>query len=205
MLGAVTTMRRRHGFTLVEAMIVIAVAGVILVLAAPSLRDLILMQRLRGVNSQLVTDLQFARAEAVARRSLVGVALNDDTAMTCYVIYQIPDRIVPGEPRLPCDCRRAAGTACAEAPRMVEIRTVQVQRDLGVYLAAAQGAKVVGFDPTTGGIMRVPSDAAVAPRTSFKVNTYIDTERTLQTQLNTAGRTKVCKPPGSALTEEACS
>ncbi|HRC39206.1 MAG TPA: prepilin-type N-terminal cleavage/methylation domain-containing protein, partial [Rubrivivax sp.] len=45
-------------FTLVELMIAIAVVAVVLVLAAPSFRELIEMQRLRSVNAQLVTDLQ---------------------------------------------------------------------------------------------------------------------------------------------------
>ena len=49
-------------------MVVIALVGVLLALAAPSMRGLISAQRVRGINAELVTDLQYARSEA-ARRS----------------------------------------------------------------------------------------------------------------------------------------
>ena len=61
----------RRGFTLVELLIVVAVVAIILVVAAPSFRDMILMQRLRSITAQLVTDLQFARNEAVSRGTLL--------------------------------------------------------------------------------------------------------------------------------------
>ncbi|MBL0296209.1 MAG: hypothetical protein IPQ21_03190 [Betaproteobacteria bacterium] len=59
--------------TLVELMVVVAVVAIVLTLAAPSFRDFILLQRLKGINAQLVTDLQFARSEAVARGTLMRV------------------------------------------------------------------------------------------------------------------------------------
>lgn len=58
-------MRRVLGLTLIELMITIAVVGVLLALAAPSFYEFMLVQRLKGVNAELVTDLQLARSEAV--------------------------------------------------------------------------------------------------------------------------------------------
>ena len=62
-----------QGLTMVELMVVLAVLAVIVLIAAPSFRELIQMQRLRGINAQLVTDMHAARAAAVARGSVVRV------------------------------------------------------------------------------------------------------------------------------------
>ena len=79
--------RASPGFTLIELMVVVAIAGVLLLLVAPSFQDMIVMQRLRGVNAQLITDMQFARSEAVSRGRYARVNFGNDGDQTCYVIY----------------------------------------------------------------------------------------------------------------------
>ena len=195
-MGAQTSHRSRGGFTLIELMVVIALVAIILAIAAPSFRSMIEMQRLRSITSQLVTDFQFARSEAVARRALVGVAFKSNAAMTCYTVYSTPPL------QQPCNCLDGPGAACA-AP-MVEVRTVQVPRSLSVMVAPVAGDQEFVFNPNTGGIMSIPQDTAPDPIESFKVETYIDAARKLQTVLNRAGRPQVCKPAGSTMTEASC-
>lgn len=194
------TMRRAAGFSLIELLVVVAVIGAILVLAGPSFRDMILMQRLRSINAELVTDLQFARSEAVARRDFVRIFFKSDSTSTCYTVYTSPT----SSPR--CDCLAGPGAACSGA--RVEIKTVKLPRSNGVVLAppSAQAAitQAVAFDWRTGGIYLIPTDAAPEPMDSFVVDSYLDDSRKLRTRLNAAGRPLVCSPSGSTMTETAC-
>lgn len=66
-------MRRTHGFTLIELLVVIALAGVLAALVAPSFNEQIWRRRLEGVATELSTDLQFARTQAVDDRGNVRV------------------------------------------------------------------------------------------------------------------------------------
>lgn len=191
-------MRSRRGLTLIELMVVVAVVAVIAVIAAPSFRDLILMQRLRGVNAQVVTDLQFARSEAVSRRTLVRVSLRSNASESCYTLYTSPSNASQ------CECLLGAGSACAAG--LVEIRTVQVPKSQSVTVGPpAEQAWDFAFDPTTGGIYTIPTDDVSEPLERFVVETYIDAARHLNIVLNRAGRPTVCRPAGSSMPEAVCA
>jgi len=206
MLG--TMMRRHSGLTLVELLLVVAVLGVVVAIAAPSFKNMILMQRLRGVSSELVTDLQFARSEAAARRDFVRIAFQSNPDLSCYTIYAAPDNTVP------CDCRLGADAACSVG--RTQIKTVQVPRSLGVVVAPPPAPPPAGpgppisvptafaFDWRTGGIYLIPTDNAPRPMSLFVVESFIDNARKLNTQLNGAGRPLVCTPAGSNMAEASC-
>ena len=186
----------RRGFTLVELLIVVAVVAIILVVAAPSFRDMILMQRLRSITAQLVTDLQFARNEAVSRGTLLRLSFRSDASMTCYTLYT--SRVNNS----PCDCRLGAGAACVNPN--VEVRTVQVPRNLGVQVVGAPVELAFAFDNVTGGLYQIPADGFVDPLDDVKIESFIDDARKLVVRINLAGRTLVCSPAGSTMTETAC-
>ncbi|MBS0569887.1 MAG: GspH/FimT family pseudopilin [Proteobacteria bacterium] len=61
------------GFTLVELMITIIVAFVLVALALPSFRDLIMSNHVTEATNGLLTDLNLARSEAVHRGTLVAL------------------------------------------------------------------------------------------------------------------------------------
>lgn len=201
-------MRRDSGLTLVELLLVVAVFGIVIALAAPSFKNMILMQRLRGATAELVTDLQFARSEAAARRDFVRIAFQSNADLSCYTIYAAPDNT------LPCDCRFGAAGACSA--NRTEIKTVQVPRSLGIVVApppspppAPPAPPVVvptsfAFDWRTGGIYLIPTDNAPRPMSLFVVESFIDNARKLSTQLNGAGRPLVCTPAGSTMSEASC-
>src|SRR5688572_8885281 len=65
--------RRFAGFTLTEALAVVAILGVVASIAVPSMRDLIASSRQRGVASDFYSSLIFARSEAIKRNSSVDV------------------------------------------------------------------------------------------------------------------------------------
>jgi len=197
--------RRHHsgsqGFTLIELLIAVAVIAVILVIAAPSFRDMIQMQRLRSITAQLVTDLQFARNEAVSRGTLLRLSFRSDASMTCYTLYT--SSVINNR----CDCRLGPVAACANGN--VEVRTVQVPLSLGVQVLGAPVPPDVvelafAFDNVTGGLYKIPLDNFEGPLDDVRIESFIDTARKLVVRINRAGRTLICSPTGSTMTETPC-
>lgn len=195
-------MKRNAGVTLIELLVVVAVIAGILVLAAPAFKDMILMQRLRGISSELVTDMQFARSEAVARRDFVRVQFDANTDATCYSVYTTPTL----NPSSRCDCRLGPGSACPVG--LVEVKTVLLPKTRGVLVAPVGSG--VGWEPTfafdwrTGGLYANPTDTEPRPMEGFVIDSYVDAARKLSTRLNRAGRPRVCSPSGSTMSEAPC-
>ena len=189
----------RHGFTLVELLIAVAVIAIILVIAAPSFRDMILMQRLRGITAQLMTDVQFARNEAVSRGTLLRLSFRTNADMTCYTLYTsgvLNDR---------CDCRLGPAARCSV--ENVEVRTTQIPRSLGVEVSiplTTEFDDAFAFDNVTGGLFVIPTDIAAGPFDGIRIESFLDNPRKLVIRINRAGRPLVCTPAGSVMREPAC-
>jgi len=66
--------RRQHGFTLVEMVIVVFIVGVLATLAGPMFSDFIIQQSIRNAAYELMSDLTFARSEAVKRNVSVTMS-----------------------------------------------------------------------------------------------------------------------------------
>ena len=69
-----------RGFTLMELMIVIALAAVILAIGAPNFRDFRLNNRLTAVANDFLASVTLARTEAVKRQQSVSLCASDDPA-----------------------------------------------------------------------------------------------------------------------------
>lgn len=67
---------RRRGFTIIELMVALAVAGVLLAIAVPSFRNVTASNALRSTSADLVTALHTARAQAVNLRGEVTLSPN---------------------------------------------------------------------------------------------------------------------------------
>jgi type IV fimbrial biogenesis protein FimT len=62
---------RSQGFTLIELMFTVAIVGFVAVIAAPSLQNFVLNNRIRAQTAALTTSLAFARTEAITRSTRV--------------------------------------------------------------------------------------------------------------------------------------
>lgn len=179
-------------------------------LAAPSFIEYIVTQRVVSIHAQLVTDLQYARSEAISRGQHVAVRFqfsSGPTGASCYIIYTRPD---PGANPRECDCFAAPGSRCAFADTS-EVRTVIVPNSLRVLLRVADAQHdIVNFSPQTGSyvIGTVPgaSSAMLASLETrgFVVNTRADDQRTLRVSISSIGRPQLCTPAGSRLGGTPC-
>lgn len=207
---------RQHlegGFTLTEMLVVVALVAIVLMLAAPSFRDMIELQRLRSASAQFVTDVQFTRTEAISRQEVMGIAFGSTSTITCYIVYSCGTT-----PASQCGCSCTAATNRCASPRR-EIRTVQLDRSAKVTVAsvrvttgtATSIANRVLFDPATGGVTTyfpIPiSGSAPPPASELWAETALiraSAAPTLRTEIGALGRPHVCAPGGRVAGVETC-
>jgi type IV fimbrial biogenesis protein FimT len=123
-LEAVTMLRVQRGFTVIELMTTIVIAGVLLVLALPSFNDLMARRRVQGQANELLSDLAYAKSEAVQRNREV-LLQTDPGGVTCWTVAVMPD-----PPAGSCDCTAAPGSRCSGGP--IEIKTVTLANGVTV-------------------------------------------------------------------------
>lgn len=69
-------LRRAAGFSVIELMMVVAIIGVVLMLAVPSFAEFLQNQQIRVAGDAILNGVQVARAEAIRRNLSVQVAIN---------------------------------------------------------------------------------------------------------------------------------
>lgn len=180
--------RRRctSGFTLIELLVTISIVVLILAVGVPGFQNLIIDQRLKSVNSQLLTDLQLARAEAASRNMPVYVSYRAVSGTeTCYTLYTTTT------PGLFCNCTFGAGNAC-QNPAQKEIKTVSIPWDTSVRLFASN--LNAAFDNVTGGLVWGTTDFSPNAPWTWSINTQVigDATRNLRIVVPPSGRPAAC-------------
>lgn len=88
-----TTTSRQQGFTLIELMVTITVAGVLMMVAVPSFNAFIQAQRVRTAISDFSSMMLLARSEAIKRNGEVTVASETGGWANGFVI-RVGDTVV---------------------------------------------------------------------------------------------------------------
>jgi len=65
--------QKNTGMTLIEVMVVVAIIGIIVAIAAPSFSTMLEKQRIKGAAEAVLADLRWARAESIKRNVRVRV------------------------------------------------------------------------------------------------------------------------------------
>jgi len=168
------TITRQSGVTLIEACMVLAISSIVVGLTAPSLRGLIETRRLSGAASELATDLQWVRTEAVVRNQALRVSFHTTADGSCYVVHT-------GN-AAQCSCDVPGPALCSDGAQ--QIRTVHLSTTDQVRLQANVGS--VLFDPLHG---------TVSPAGTLRL---IGTQgREVQHVVNIMGRVRSCTPLGA--------
>ncbi|GHD63489.1 GspH/FimT family pseudopilin [Jeongeupia chitinilytica] len=159
---------REIGLSLIELMIVVALLGIVLSIAAPNLAGFIQSKRLGSAAENLAGDLQYARSEAIKRNLSTYVIFRRSTNNWCYGVSTSNA----------CDCSTSPATSC-------DLKTVQGSDYRNVALAAAiTNGTSVSFDRVRG----MPSGA---------LSVELGNGPTLRTTINAIGRGQVCAPDSS--------
>ncbi len=176
-----TSPSAQRGLTLIEACIVLAVTAIAAGTVAPGMRDLIDALRLDGTATQLATDIQFIRTEAVARNEALRLSFHPTSAGSCYVVHTgNADQ---------CSCSAAGPAQCSGAAR--EVKTVTIGAAERVTLQANAASML--FDPLHGtstptGTLRVTGPSG----------------RAIHHVINVMGRVRSCSPQAAVPGYRAC-
>lgn len=182
--------RRATGFTMIELMVVVALTGIILALAAPSFTDFLAKKRVEGIASELDTDVQFARSESVRRNTAVRISFG--SANHCYVIHTV------GSTASSCNTTGAStiGTGATE------LKTVQLPGSGPISLSREDELNYIEFDPVRA---MASSDAGDSPYWVDVVGS--NGGWTLRPEVSKVGRVRICNRSsnGKPTNYKACS
>lgn len=175
------TPSHQHGVTLVEACIVMAVTAVLASTAAPGMQTLLDGRRLEGAATQLASDIQYVRTEAVARNQPVRLSFHSTGDGSCYVIHT-------GD-AAECNCDAPGPARCSGEAR--QIKTVVLPAAGRVSLRTNAASML--FDPLHG----TSSPTGTLRLTGMR-------ERAVHHVVNVMGRVRSCSPQAAMPGYRAC-
>ena len=162
---------RQRGITLVEQLIVLAIAVVVLGAALPGFEQMRSRRHLEGTTAQLETELQYARSLAVARNEAVRFSFETRGAASCYVIHS-------GGPN-ECSCIGGQAPVCTHGAEAV--RSAWFGPDSPVSVRS--NSRSVGFSA---------HNRTVTPTATMEITNR--RSEALRLVINIMGRVRSCTP-----------
>ncbi len=170
---------RQLGASLIEASIVVAVAGILASSVLPGWQQARERRTLDAASAQLVTDLHLARSLAVSQGRPVRLRVNAGEA--CYVIFSGPASA--------CSCNHGGEARCTDDA--LPLRTAALPGDGLLRLSSSSSTML--FDTDRG---------TVSPTGTLRVTTQDG--RAVHHVVNIMGRVRTCSPGGRVSPHPAC-
>lgn len=171
---------RQDGFSLVESLIPLAVMAVLLGSALPSLETMKLRRQLEGSAAQLETDLQLARASAVAANQVLRMDFSSDASGSCYVLHDG----AAGD----CNCAQDGTPVCVAATTALRSQHFAA----GDPIALKANAASIAFDPVKG---------TITPTATMRLQSRLGSLRLV---INVMGRVRSCTPDDAVPGHRRC-
>jgi type IV fimbrial biogenesis protein FimT len=157
--------RWSRGFTLIEAMVTIAVLVVLLAVVAPSFRTFVSSQRVKTSSFDLYSTLMFARSEAIKRRDNVTIEAVSSDWKNGWTVKDSSLNILRSQsaPNGVCVTTDGACPPSSPSPPTLTSLTYRLDGRLTTGNSALTLAATVG-DPDTAGRRCITVDTTGIPR-----------------------------------------
>ncbi|MDD2659874.1 MAG: prepilin-type N-terminal cleavage/methylation domain-containing protein [Methylococcales bacterium] len=179
-----------YGFTLVEALIVIAIIGILSVIAVPSYQDMIERNRLKQAAEGLKSDMQWMRTETIKQSCNLQAAFTNGAAWS-YQIY-----IPPAVAGTTCAAQHVIYGCPAAATANCNIKTVSSTQFIGITMATvsffSSPTTVAEFDFRRGEAKRSNNNSNNG-RVELSSTNYI-----VKVVISSVGRVRICDIAGSS-------
>jgi type IV fimbrial biogenesis protein FimT len=171
--------RRQFGASLVEAMIVLAIIGLLLGSVLPGWADARDRRSLEAASAQLATDLRLTRSLAVAQGS--PVRLSVPAAQACYVVHTGPARA--------CSCDATGAATCRGDAQALRVATLP-------------GSGRVALSSSSASMLFDADRGTVTPTGTLRLR--LADGRAVHHVVNIMGRIRTCSPAGRVAGHPAC-
>ena len=172
------------GLTLVEILVGVAVLGILLAVAAPSMADLMDKRRVIAVAGEISGILAYTKAETNSTNALLVIHLEPDSNMSCASVVTL------GGGTDECQCYRSPVDICTGGTAKL-LRLFQVPK--------SDGVKFVASADSWSGPVEYTVQFVREQLTTSAGNLRVDVtgrKAKLRVEVNVAGRVRTCSPDG---------